>query len=102
VTTTATDALRRLTTWLPIYPVALAGVLLFQLVATSGVGVWVSFRPLAIALLIGLVVTAAIRIILGDVDRSGPPAAIIILAIMEGGDRRILALAILVTAIFFV
>ena len=87
---------------LPIYPIALAGILLFQLIATSGVGVWASFRPLVVAVLIGVVVTAALRILLGDANRSGPAAAFAMLAIMEGGDRRILAMAILVIAIFFI
>jgi hypothetical protein len=101
MTTTATEVRPR-SKGLPIYPILLGGILLFQLVATSGVGVWVSFRPLVVALLIGVVVTASLRILLGDADRSGPAAAFAMLAIMEGGDRRILALALLVIAIFLV
>ena len=85
----------------PLYPVAFAAMLLFQLVATSGVGVWVSFRPLVIAVVVAVILTAAIRLLLGDAQRTGPPAALAILGIMLG-DGRVLALAAVVLAIFVV
>ena len=102
MTRDATAEPRRRAIGLPIYPIALGGVLFLQLVATSGVGVWVALRPLVIVLLIGVAVTAALRILLGDADRTGPAAAVAMLAIMAGGDRRILVLALLVIAIFVI
>ncbi len=93
---------QRRATGLPIYPIALGGFLLLQLVATGGVGVWVALRPLVIVLLIGIAVTAALRIILGDADRAGPAAAIAMMAIMAGGDRRILVLTFVVIVIFII
>ena len=85
----------------PVYPTVVGVALIFQLVATSGVGVWVSFRPLVVAVALGLIVTLAVRLLLGDAVRAGPAAAIAIFAMLDG-DNRIVVLALIVLAIFAV
>jgi hypothetical protein len=86
---------------LPIYPIALGAALFFQVVATSGVGFWVSLRPFAIVLVVVVALTAAIRLALGDSRRAGPAAAFVVLGILFGDDR-ILLLSVIVLAMFLV
>jgi len=86
---------------LPIYPTVLGAMLFFQLVATSGVGVWVSLRPFVVVVLLGLAVTAALLVLLGDAHRAAPAAAMSMLAIMAG-DVRIVILAFALVAILLV
>ena len=86
---------------LPIYPIVLGVAIFFQLVATSGVGVWVALRPLVIAFLVIVAITALVRVVLGDADRAGPAAALTVLGILFG-DPRVLLLVGVVDVAFLV
>jgi hypothetical protein len=85
----------------PVYPILLGVALFFQVVATSGVGVWSALRPLAFAFVIVVAITFLIRFALGDAERAGPAAAVTILGVIFG-DPRILGLALVVDVIFLV
>jgi len=85
----------------PIYPVVFGVALFFQLVATSGVGLWVSIRPLVIVVVGVIAITGLVRLALGDADRAAPAAAFVVLGVLFG-DNRILFLALLVLMVFFV
>jgi len=54
-----------------------------------------------VAVVLGLIVTLAVRLLLGDAVRAGPAAAIAIFAMLDG-DNRIVVLALIVLAIFAV
>ena len=85
----------------PAYPIVLGVALFFQVVATSGVGIWAALRPLAFAFVIVVAITFLVRFVLGDAERAGPAAAVTILGLIFG-DPRILALAVLVDLVFLV
>ena len=86
---------------MPVYPIVFGLALFYQVVATSGVGFWVSLRPLLVVLLAVVGITLAIRLALGDADRAGPATAVVVIGVLFG-DNRILLLALLVLAVFLV
>jgi len=86
---------------IPVYPIVFGVALFYQVVATSGVGFWVSIRPFAVVLLIVVALTVVVRLALGDADRAGPAAKFLVLGVLFG-DNRILLLALIVVAAFLV
>src|SRR5690349_14681929 len=99
--TSADESRRAADRGMPVYPIVFGVTLFYQVVATSGVGFWVSLRPLVVVLLAVVGITLLIRLALGDADRAGPAAAFVVLGVLFG-DNRILLLALLVLAVFLV
>ena len=85
----------------PIYPLVFGLALFFQLVATSGVGFWVSIRPLIVVVVAVIAISGVLRLALGDAHRAAPAAAFVVLGVLFG-DNRILLLSLLVLGAFLV
>jgi hypothetical protein len=86
---------------LPLYPIAVGLALLLQLIALNGVGVWVSFRSILFVLVLSIVVTVALRALLGDRDRAGL-AAILAMFALTAADHRLVPVVAIVILILFV
>jgi hypothetical protein len=84
---------RRPSVDLAIYPVLVGIALVVQLIAANGVGIWVSLRTLIVVALLGLAVSAALRLLLGDVHRSGLGALLAMVALLSSETRIVWAAA---------
>jgi hypothetical protein len=67
-----------------LYPVGIGLMLVLQLMAFNGVGVYASIRVLAFVALFGLLASAVFRLVLGDRYRSGVAAFCLMVAITAG------------------
>jgi hypothetical protein len=76
-----------------LYPIVLGAMLLFQLTALSGVGVWASIRPMVVGIAIATLVTVALRVLVGERRSAGIAGLLAVFAIFFG-DRRMLIVAI--------
>jgi len=67
-----------------LYPVGVGLMLVLQLMAFNGVGVYASIRVLAFVAVFGLLTTLVLRLVLGDRRRSGVAACLLMVAITAG------------------
>jgi hypothetical protein len=78
---------------LAIYPIVVGVALVVQLIAANGVGIWVSLRTLIVVVLLGFAVSASLRLLLGDVHRSGLAGFLAMVALLSGETRIVWAAA---------
>jgi hypothetical protein len=79
---------------LAIYPIVVGVALVVQLIAANGVGIWVSLRTLIVVVLLGFAVSASLRLLLGDVHRSGLAGFLAMVALLSGETRIVWAAAV--------
>jgi len=84
-----------------LYPIVVGLALLLQLMAINGVGFWVSFRAIVVVAVLGIVVSVALRLVIGERDRAGFASFIAMVALI-GGDPRLFLVALLLVAILVV
>jgi hypothetical protein len=85
---------RRKAVDLAIYPILVGVALVVQLIAANGVGIWVSLRTLIAVVLLGFAVSVSLRLLLGDVHRSGLAAFLAMVALLSGETRIVWAAAV--------
>ena len=83
-----------------LYPVALAVALVAELVNVGGVSPFSAVRGWIIVIVLGLLLSAIGRLLLGDKDRGGVLAAVWVIALL-GGDDRAFALVIVAATVVF-
>jgi hypothetical protein len=87
---------------IPIYPVLLAVGLVLSIVVPSGANPYAAIRLLIGFALGALAVCAAARALLGDGDRAGVAATIVVLFVFKGIDVRIAVLLMIALGIIIV
>ena len=83
-----------------VYPAALAVALVAELVTVGGVSPFSAVRGWIIVIVIGLLLSALGRLLLGDKDRGGVLAALWVMALL-GGDDPAFALVIVAATVVF-
>ncbi len=73
------------------YPVVVGLVLIIQLMAFNGVGIYTSIRVLVAIVLIGLLASVAFRLVLGDRARAGLATFLFLVAITAGDKTLVWA-----------
>lgn len=79
---------------LAFYPVVVGLALVLQLVAHNGIGVWASLRSFVAVALLAIAATGALRVVLGDRDRSGIAAMLAIVGLLASERAIVVATAL--------
>jgi hypothetical protein len=86
----------------PIYPVLLALALVLSIVVPSGASPYAALRLLVAFAVGGLLLAAAARFLLGDRDRAGVAATVLVLFAFKGIDWRLASLLLIALALIVV